>query len=121
MQHAHINTSMRYVGTLLMAVAAMFVGAASLPAQHGGSGVLASVAPTNAQAFQGGWDRDHAWVKVTRGEIAQGLTYALCMRVTYNRFGSMCSHLATRAKQIIGSRHGVWAEVYWNRVNMGTW
>ena len=120
MRYALINTKVRYTGLLLLAAAAMFVGAASLPAQSN-DGVLASVAPPAAEAFQGGWDRDHFWIKVTAGEIAQGATYALCLRVTGNRFGNMCSYLATRARQIVGRSHGVWAEVYWNRVNVGTW
>jgi hypothetical protein len=116
-----MTTNPRYVGLLLLTVVAMCIGAASLPARDSAPGIVANIAPQTAQAFEGGWDRDHAWIKVTAGEIAQGATYGLCLRVTSGRFANICSYLAGRARQIVGGSHGVWAEVYWNRVNIGTW
>jgi len=114
-------TDVRYTAALLLTAAAMFVAFAALPVQ-GRPGVLASVAPQTAQAYEGGWDRDHGWMKITAGEIAQGATYALCMRATSGRAAGGCRWLADRARQFVGRSHGVWAEVYWyGRVNVGTW
>jgi hypothetical protein len=116
-----MTTGPRYVGLLLLTVAALCIGAASLPANGSAPSVVASLAPQPAAAFEGGWDRDHAWIKVTAGEVAQGATYGLCLRVTSGRFANICSYVANRAQQIVGGSHGVWAEVYWNHVNIGTW
>src|SRR4051794_37849802 len=58
------------VGALL-ASPALFTVLAALPSSGCGS-VVASVSPQSAQAFEGGVDGDHAWVKVTAGEIAGG-------------------------------------------------
>lgn len=37
-----------------------------------------AVTAQSASAYQGGWDRNHWWVKVTSGEIASGAAGAIC-------------------------------------------
>lgn len=74
--------------------------------------------------IQGGWDRDHVWVKITRGEIVGGLAKTVCKRVVPLPYSiAACPILAQVAKRLIGSRSGVWAEFYprTGHVRAGTW
>jgi len=94
-----------------------------LPSSGGGDGnVLASVAPQSAEAFEGGIDGDHAWVKVTAGEIAGGAVEGLCRSIAPGPVKAICPRVAQIAREIIGGASGVWAEVYANgTINRGTW
>lgn len=74
--------------------------------------------------IQGGWDRDHVWVKITRAEIVGGLAKTVCNRVVPLPYRIVaCPILAEVAKRLIGSRNGVWAEFYprTGQVRAGTW
>jgi hypothetical protein len=92
-----------------------------LPSSGNGS-VVASVSPQSAQAFEGGVDGDHAWVKVTAGEIAGGAVEGLCRSIAPGPVKAICPRVAQIAREIIGGASGVWAEVYANgTINRGTW
>jgi hypothetical protein len=101
------------------------LGAAS-PATGGGP--LAELHPQSAQAYGGGWDRDHWWIKVTRGEVASGVVTGVCLYfVRVPVFKSyICSWLSAKARRIVGEAQGFWAVVYprgWHfpYVGIGLW
>jgi len=83
--------------------------------------VISSVAPQSAEAFEGGVDGDHAWIKVTAGEIAAGAVEGICRRYAPGPAATLCPRAAQVARDLIGSNHGVWVEVYPTQVNAGTW
>ena len=75
----------------------------------------------SAEAFEGGFDGDHAWVKVSAGDIAGGVAQTAC-RTYAGPAAFLCPWFAQRASEIVGSSSGVWAELYTNgHVNIGTW
>jgi len=116
----NLRTHARLVGLALLAAAALSVGMASLPSSSNSS-TVSSVAPQSAEAFEGGFDGDHAWIKVTAGEIAGGAVEGICRRYAPGPAASMCPRAAQIARELIGTSHGVWVEVYATHVNAGTW
>jgi hypothetical protein len=69
--------------------------------------------PASAEAAQGGWDRDHWWLKVTRGEILSGAVSGICGRyVPKSRAAQVCTPVAQAVRQTIGNNRGVWVEVW---------
>ena len=79
------------------------------------------MAPQSAQAFEGGVDGGHAWIKVTAGEIAGGAVEGICRQFAPGPAAALCPKAAQRARELIGNNHGVWAEIYPTHVNAGTW
>lgn len=110
----------RLFGLALLTAAALSVGAAALPSSSTGD-ALSSIAPQSAQAYEGGVDGGHAWIKVTAGEIAGGAVEAICRRFAPGPVASLCPRAAQVARDLIGGNHGVWVEVYPTHVNAGTW
>ena len=105
----------------LLASAAIFAAIAAIPSGASDSGALSKISPASAEAYEGGFDTDHYWVKVSAGDIAGGLTEVACRQYAGPAAFS-CPWLAQRAKELIGSSNGVWAELYTDgRVNVGTW
>jgi len=90
------------------------------------AGLTAAARGSLRPNFQAGWDRDHYWIILTRGEVLGGLTSALCRRVLPWYGWPFCWTLGWVARQIIGGHSGVWAEAwpnswgpwYWR---VGTW
>lgn len=110
----------RLLGVALLAAAALSVGLAALPSGSDNS-AISSVAPQSAQAFEGGVDGGHAWIKVTAGEIAGGAVEGICRQFAPGPAAALCPKAAQRARELIGNNHGVWAEIYPTHVNAGTW
>jgi hypothetical protein len=101
--------------TMLAVLVALVASAlsAALPSSPSSSRVLAALAPQQAEAFQGGWDRDHWWFKATKGEVASGATAAICARyVPFAAKGYVCAPINAAAKALLGGASGIWAEVY---------
>jgi hypothetical protein len=115
-----ITNRARLFGLALVAAAALSVGLAALPSPSD-SNAMSSVAPQSAEAFEGGIDGAHAWIKVTAGEIAGGSVEAICRRFAPGPVANLCPRAAEVARDLIGSNHGVWLEVYVTHVNAGTW
>jgi hypothetical protein len=115
----------RAVAATLLTAAMMFVALAALPsASNSGGGLLSRVAPQAAQAFQGGVDGDHVWLKVTNGDIAAGTVSAACAVVTSDvpYAYPICPPIAATAKMIIGDSAGVWFAIYSDgHYEYGTW
>jgi hypothetical protein len=111
----------RHVLLAVLASAAIFAAVAAIPSSASESGPLANIGPQSAEAFEGGFDGDHAWVKVSAGDIAGGVAQAAC-RTYAGPAAFLCPWFANRASEIVGSSSGVWAELYTNgHVNIGTW
>jgi len=110
----------RLLGVTFLAAAALSVGLAALPSSND-AGAISSVAPQSAEAFEGGFDGDHAWMKVTAGEIAGGAVEGICRRYAPGPAASLCPRAAQVARELIGGNHGVWIEVYATHVNAGVW
>lgn len=111
----------RHVIAALLASMAIFAAVAAIPSGASHDGLLASVGPQTAQAFEGGYDTDHYWVKISAGDIAGGAVEVSCRRVA-GPAGFLCGSVASRARDMIGSSNGVWAELYTNgTLHMGTW
>ncbi|MDT7753882.1 MAG: hypothetical protein QOD96_7544 [Pseudonocardiales bacterium] len=111
----------RHLVVAMLAAAAIFAAIAAVPSHSSGDGLLASVGPQSAEAFEGGFDGDHAWVKISAGDVAGGAAEAICRRYA-GPFGATCPSFAARASELVGGgASGVWAEVYINHVNVGTW
>lgn len=115
----NMTTRTRVLGLALLTAAALCVGAAALPSSS--NTALSSVAPQSAEAFEGGFDGDHAWIKVTAGEIAGGAVDGICRRYAPGPAANLCPRAAEIARDLIGGNHGVWVEVYATHVNAGTW
>ena len=120
------RSTRRVVAAFLTTAAAVLVLGAVSPSSD--SGLLAQLSPQPAEAYQGGWDRDHWWIKVTRGEVASGAVSAVCwyfVRIPARSY--ICTPLSVTAKRIIGGASGFWAEIYppkgWRPayVRVGTW
>lgn len=120
--HALSKTlDIRHVVVAVLAAAAIFAVIAAIPASSSGDGVLSSVAPQSAEAFEGGFDGNHAWVKISAGDVVGGAAEAICRRYA-GPFVGLCPEFASRASALVGGgASGVWAEVYINHVNVGTW
>lgn len=116
----NLTSRTRLLGMAVVVAAALSVGLASLPSSSGG-GAIASVAPQSAEAAEGGVDGDHAWLKVTAGEIAGGAVEGICRRYAPGPAANLCPRAAQVARELIGTQHGVWIEVYVTHVNAGTW
>ena len=115
------NLDIRHVVVALLSAAAIFAAITAIPSTSNGNGILASVAPQSAEAFEGGFDGDHAWVKISAGDVVGGAAEAICRRYA-GPFGGMCPGFAARASELVGGgASGVWAEVYIDHVNAGTW
>ena len=110
----------RLLGVALLAAAALSVGVAALPASSGSS-AISSVAPQSAEAYEGGIDGGHAWIKVTAGEIAGGGVEGICRLYARGPLAALCPRAAQVARNLIGGNHGVWVEIYPTHVNAGTW
>jgi hypothetical protein len=121
-----MTTFVNRIGTGLLATASVIFVLVSLPAV-GGSGVLSHVAPQQAEAFEGGWDRDHWWIKVTNGEVASGIVTVACIRTVSPMLkGRVCTPLSQAAKASVGGAAGFWAEIYpprwvWLSNGLGWW
>jgi hypothetical protein len=119
----HITTTKTRLNSLiavLAVAAALLVTAATLPS--GGDAVSASFAPASAEAAEGGIDGDHAWVKITAGEIAAGAAQAICRQLTGVIGFAICPTIADIARDIVGDASGVWAELYNDgHYEYGTW
>lgn len=115
----------RLAGVLLIA-ATLSVAQAALP-HAGAGGLLERFSPPSAQAFQGGWDRDHWWFKITRGEVLSGMTTGICWRfVPPIKRQQICTPISQSVRQALGGARGVWAEVYpprwvWLGNGLGWW
>lgn len=116
----NLTSHARLLGLAFLAAAALSVGLASLPSSSGGS-AISSVAPQSAEAFEGGFDGDHAWLKVTAGEVVGGAVEGICRRYAPGPAANLCPRAAQIARELIGTSHGVWIEVYATHVNAGTW
>ena len=114
-----MTNHVRLFGLALLTAAALSVLLAALPASNDDK-VLSSVAPQSAEAFEGGFDGDHAWMKVTAGEIAGGAVEGICRRYA-GPAASLCPRAAQIARERIGGNRGVWLEVYATQVNAGIW
>jgi hypothetical protein len=110
----------RLLGVALVAAAALSVGLAALPSASDNS-AISSVRPQTAQAFEGGVDGGHAWIKVTAGEVASGAVEGICRMFAPGPAAALCPRAAQLAHDLIGGNHGVWAEIYPTHVNAGTW
>jgi hypothetical protein len=111
----------RHALAALAVAVAIFAAVAAIPSGASDGGLLANVAPQSAEAFDGGFDGDHAWVKVSAGDIAGGVAQTAC-RTYAGPVAFLCPWFAQRASEIVGSSSGVWAELYTNgNVNIGTW
>ena len=110
----------RLLGLAFLAAVALSVSLAALPSSNDG-GTIASVAPQSAEAFEGGFDGDHAWIKVTAGEVAGGAVEGICRRYAPGPAANFCPRAAQVARDLIGGNHGVWVEVYATHVNAGVW
>jgi hypothetical protein len=119
----HITTTKTRLHSLIAVfavVSALLVAAASLPS--GGDTVAASFAPASAEAAEGGIDGDHAWVKISAGEIAAGAAQAICRQFTGVIGFAICPTIANIAGDIVGGASGVWAEIYNDgHYEYGTW
>lgn len=120
MRSITMTNHVRAFGLALLAAAALVTALAALPASNGDSAV-SSLAPQSAQAFEGGIDGGHAWIKVTAGEIAGGAVEGICRRFAPGPAANLCPRAAEVARELIGANHGVWVEVYPTHVNAGTW
>ncbi|HEX2162280.1 MAG TPA: hypothetical protein VHF88_10730 [Thermoleophilaceae bacterium] len=115
----------RLVAVLLTSVAMSLAFGALSPGT--GTGLIDRVAPQSAEAFQGGWDRDHWWIKVTRAEVFQGVVVVACGRfVPWPYSMRVCGPIGQTAKHAIRGGRGLWAEVYpprwvWLRRGIGWW
>lgn len=75
--------------------------------------VLNAAAPASAEAYQGGWDRDHWWIKASAGDVARGAVAAICARyVPASRRAQICIPIGIAAKKVIGAHRGFWAEAW---------
>lgn len=98
----------RLAAIVVVAAAIMLVAGSLSPA--GGAGPLA---PAKAEAFQGGWDRNHWWIKVSRGEVYGGVVSLACGRYVPPPYSlRVCAPVGQTAKRLIGNRRGFWAEFY---------
>jgi hypothetical protein len=84
-------------------------------AQASGMGTLA----------QGGFDRDHYWFKISKGEVV-GIGVSVVCRAIFGGIGwFVCPPIAAAVNQIISqypNAGGFWGELYTNgRVRAGTW
>jgi hypothetical protein len=114
----------RLLAATLLTAATLFVALAALPAASNSGGVLGGVAPQAAQAFQGGVDGDHVWLKVTSGDIAAGTVSAACAVVTSDvpYAYPICPPIAATARMMIGDNAGVWFAIYSDgHYEYGTW
>jgi hypothetical protein len=119
----------RLLAGLLATVAVVLALGAASPTT--GGGLLAELHPQSAQAYQGGWDSDHWWISVTRGEVASGVVTFACayfVRIPVKPLKSyVCSWLSATAKRVVGAAQGFWAVIYPPRgwhfpyVRVGTW
>jgi hypothetical protein len=110
----------RLLGLALLGAAALSVGLAALPSSSD-SNAISSVAPQTAEAYEGGIDGGHAWIKVTAGEIAGGTVEGICRLYARGPLATLCPRAAQVARDLIGGNRGVWIEVYPTHVNAGTW
>ena len=116
----------RLVGSVLIAtILAIAVGQAAPAA---GQGPLAELGAAPAEAYEGGWDRDHWWLKVTRGEVLGKAVAGICWYfVKIPASSYVCTPISLAATRIIGGSSGVWAEIYPPRgwrlpyFRIGTW
>jgi hypothetical protein len=118
----HRTTNLTRLHSLLAVFAvagALLVAGATLPS---GDTTVAGLAPASAEAAEGGIDGDHAWVKITAGEIAAGAAQALCRQFTGVIGFAICPTIADIAGDIVGAASGVWAELYNDgHYEYGTW
>jgi hypothetical protein len=111
----------RHLIAAALASVAIFAAVAAIPSGAADGSALASIGPQAAEAYEGGFDADHAWVKISAGDIAGGLAQTVC-REFAGPAGFLCPWFAQRASEIVGGSSGVWAELYLNgNVNIGTW
>ncbi len=84
-----------------------------------------------ANAAQGGWDRDHYWMKIGAGELRKnhGVSFNPCMRaLEATRSPSQAAGACWRMSGFVDMQarrqpnaHGYWAELRGDVVNHGTW
>jgi len=110
----------RLLGVALLAAAALSVSLAALPSSSD-SNAISSVTPQSAEAFEGGVDGGHAWIKVTASEITGGAVEGICRMYARGPAANLCPRAARVARDLIGGDRGVWVEVYPTHVNAGTW
>lgn len=114
------------VAAVLLASLAMSVAFGAL-SPGSGVGLIDRVAPQSAEAIQGGWDRDHWWIKATRGEVYGGVVGLSCGRFVPPPYSlRVCYAIGQAAKASIGGSRGFWAEVYpprwvWFKRGIGWW
>lgn len=73
-----------------------------------------------ADAAQVGWDRDHAWGKITYAEVAQGGTYGVCMGairlmpvpVEVGLSHKFCVGVSKLSKLAVRKQGGIWFEAH---------
>ncbi|ATE55668.1 hypothetical protein [Actinosynnema pretiosum] len=85
----------------------------------------APLGEVGAQA-EGGFDRDHYWVKISRTELVEVGAGAVCAVIVKGPLaGLLCPPLAAALNWAIGHfpvAKGFWAEVYLNgQVKIGAW
>lgn len=76
--------------------------------------------------MQGGFDRDHWWIKISRTELIAIGAGAACAAIVKGPWASVfCPPLIAALNWAVSRfpvANGFWAEVYTNgRVNLGTW
>jgi hypothetical protein len=76
--------------------------------------------------MEGGFDRDHWWIKISRTELVAIGAGAACAAIVKGPWAAVvCPPLVAALNWAIGNfpvANGFWAEVYTNgRVNLGTW
>ena len=84
-----MSNQVRLFGLALLSAAALFAASAALLTSSD-SNAISTVAPQSAEAFEGGVDGGHAWIKVTAGEIADGAVEGICRRYAPGPPANLC-------------------------------
>ncbi|MFD5827596.1 hypothetical protein [Lentzea sp. NPDC060358] len=74
---------------------------------------------------QGGFDRDHWWIKISKAEVIAIGANAVCRAVFRTAGGVVCPPIVAAVNWLVAqfpNAGGFWAELYTNgRVRAGTW
>jgi hypothetical protein len=117
----------RSIGVAVLLAAVLFASASLLPSGQD-NGVLAKLAPQEAEAYQVGFSGPvwypHFWAKIGAGEVVGGVVGAVCARYArgpFSRLQRYCSSISTFARAYIGGRRGFWFELYPTHYRYGFW